>query len=139
VCRVSGTHSRIALAAAAHIESNQTVILDAGTTVHHLAHGLPDISRLTVFTPAIAIAQQLLGVDGVETHLMGGRVDRDWLETVGAPDEQGIVDLIAHTLFLGAHGVDSSMDIRDLSRDLALNKLQFAQPEFFKVVEASGS
>lgn len=118
---------RIALAAASYIKSNQTVIFDAGSTVHYLALMMPEITNLTVFTPGISIAQDLLSVEGVETHLLGGRVDRDWLGTVGTPREQGIEELIVQTLFLGAHGVDKDLDIVDLSQDLALNKLQFAR------------
>lgn len=121
------TKRRIAVAAAQYLHSHQTVILDAGTTVHHLAFALPEVENLTVYTPGISVAQQLLGTDGVEMHLLGGRVDQRWLETVGSPREQGIEDLIAHTLFLGAYGIDDDMDIVDLSYSLAQNKLQLIQ------------
>jgi DeoR family transcriptional regulator of aga operon len=118
---------RIAQAASKFIFSNQTVIFDAGTTVHALAQAMPEVSGLRIYTPSINLAQQLIGVQGVETYLMGGRVDPDWAETIGSPREQGIKDLIAHTLFLGALGVDSSLDIVDDSPSLATNKLQFAR------------
>lgn len=118
---------RIALAAANYLNSNQTVIFDAGSTVHYLAQMMPEVTGLTVFTPGISIAQQLLAVEGVETHLLGGRVDRTRLETVGSPREQGIKGLLAQTLFLGAQGIEADLDIVDPSRDLALNKLQFAR------------
>jgi len=118
---------RIAVAAAAYLQSNQTVIFDAGTTVHHLASTMPPVTNLTVYTPGISVAQQLLGAEGVEMHLLGGRVDPRWLETVGTPREQGIEDLMAHTLFLGAHGIDSDLDIVDLSQTLAQNKLQLTR------------
>lgn len=118
---------RIALAAAELIRDDETVIFDAGTTVHHLALALPETSNLTVFTPGINIAQYLLAVDGVNTHLMGGLINPAWLETIGTPREQGIKDLIAQTLFLGAQGVDDDLDIVDPFRDLALSKLQFAR------------
>ncbi|MBV6760391.1 DeoR/GlpR family DNA-binding transcription regulator [Rhodococcus opacus] len=118
---------RIALEAAKYVLSNQTVIFDAGTTVQALAQAMPEVSGLRVFTPGLTLAHQLLTVEGVETYLMGGRIDPDWGETTGSPSEQGIEDVIAHTLFLGAMGVDSSLDIVDNSTSLATNKLQFAR------------
>lgn len=118
---------RIAAAAAKLLKSDQTVIFDAGTTALALAQCIPDVSGLRVFTPGLALAHQLLNVEGVETHLMGGRVDPDWAETTGTPREQGIKDLLASTLFLGAFGIDDDLDIVDASRELSLNKLQFTR------------
>lgn len=118
---------RIAAEAAKLLKDDQTVIFDAGTTVFALAQCIPDVSGMHVFTPGLSLAQQLLTVDGVEVHLMGGRVDPDWAETTGTPREQGIKDLIASTLFLGAYGIDDDLDIVDTSRELAMNKLQFTR------------
>lgn len=118
---------RIAQAACKYVASNQTAIFDAGTTVHALAQVMPEVTGLRVYTPSLNLAQQLMTIQGVETLLMGGRVDPDWAETTGTPREQGIEDLIAHTLFLGAHGVDHSLDIVDNSANLATNKRQFAR------------
>lgn len=118
---------RIALEAAKYISSGRSVIFDAGTTMMHLAQVVPEVSDLTVYTPGVPIAQQLLTLEGVDVHLLGGRLDERWLETVGSPREQGIEDLLVHTLFLGAHGVDDDLDIVDQSVDLASNKIQLAR------------
>lgn len=117
---------RIALAARQLIGEGQTAIFDAGTTVHNLAQVMPATSQLTVYTPAITTAQQLLTVEGVDVHLLGGRLDARWLETVGTPTEQGIQGLLVHTLFMGVHSIDSDLDIADLSADLAENKRELA-------------
>lgn len=118
---------RIALAAAQLITGEQTIVLDSGTSTLHLAQVLPEVENLDVFTPNIAVAQRLQGVEGVQTHLLGGLVDPDWFCTVGTSREQGIQDLIAQTLFLGARGVDRDLDIVDQSRTLANNKLQLVR------------
>ena len=117
----------IALRAAEFIGSDQTIILDAGTTTHHLAQVIPEVSNLTVYTPGISLAQQLLGVDGVEVHLFGGRVDSVWLQTVGPPLAQGIKGLLAHTVFLGAYGIDDDLDIVDQSSAMAKVKQQYVR------------
>jgi DeoR family transcriptional regulator of aga operon len=118
---------KIAAAAAEYVQADQTVIFDTGTTVFNLAQGLPSVTGLTVFTANIPAAQYLLKIDGVETHLLGGRIDPAWFATVGTPREQGIEDVFAHTLFLGVQGIDDDLDIIDASREMARNKQQFAR------------
>lgn len=130
---------RIALAAREYVRANQTVIFDAGTTVMHLAQVLPELSNLTVYTPGITTAQQLLNMEGVDVRLMGGRLNGRWLETIGTPQEQGIEDLVAHTLFLGAQGVDSDLDIVDQSTELVAGKLHYARRARFIVFLADSS
>ena len=130
---------RIALAARQFVRPNQTVIFDAGTTIMQLAQVVPEVANLTVYTPGINTARQLLNVEGVDVRLMGGRLDGDRLETVGTPQEQGIEDLLVHTLFLGAQGVDAAFDIVDQSSDLAAGKLNYARRARFVVFLADSS
>lgn len=118
---------RIALAAREFVRSNQTVIFDAGTTIMQLAQVMPEVSNLTVYTPGITTASQLLNREGVDVRLLGGRLDPRWLQTLGTPREQGIEDLIVHTLFLGAQGVDNDFDIVDQSSELAAGKLDYGR------------
>jgi DeoR family transcriptional regulator of aga operon len=117
----------IALKAAEFIRGDQSIIIDAGSTTQHLAQVIPDVTDLTVYTPGITIAQQLLMVDGVSTHLLGGRVDPDWMQTVGTPREQGLKDVLVQTVFLGAYGLDDDLDAVDESPDMARQKLQYVR------------
>jgi DeoR/GlpR family transcriptional regulator of sugar metabolism len=87
----------------------------------------------------ITTARQLLNIEGVNVRLLGGRLDGRWLETIGTPQEQGIDDLIDHTLFLGAQGVDSDLDIVDQSSELAAGKLNYARRARFIVFLADSS
>lgn len=116
---------QIALAAQPYVHSNQTVIFDAGSTVLHLAQVMPDVRDLTVYTPGITTARQLLALEGIDVRLLGGRLDPRRLETVGSPDEQGIKDVLAHTLFMGIQGIDSDLDMVEQSRDVAAGKLHY--------------
>jgi DeoR family transcriptional regulator of aga operon len=118
---------RIALTAAEYIHADQTIILDNGTTAFQLAQILPAVTGLTVLTPSIPVAQHLLTVEGVDTYLLGGRIDPYYFGTVGTAREQGIKDVLAHTMFLGAQAVDDDLDIIDTSRDLARNKRQLVR------------
>ncbi len=113
---------RIAAAAVRLITSDEAVILDSGTTVHHLAQAITGVSALTVYTPALLAAQHLMRTDGVDVHLLGGRVIPNWLQTVGTARQLGIKDLIADTLFLGTQGVDDDLDIVEPVHELVATK-----------------
>lgn len=113
---------RIAAAAAHLISSDEAVILDAGTTVFHLAQAITDVSWLTVYTPALPAAQHLMRTDGVDVHLLGGRVIPNWLQTVGTARQLGIKDLIANTLFLGTQGVDDDLNLIEPDHELVATK-----------------
>lgn len=113
---------RIAAAAVRLVCSDQSVILDSGTTVHHLAQSITDVSGLTVYTPALLAAQHLMRTDGVQVRLLGGRVMPNWLQTVGTARELGIKGVIADTLFLGTQGVDDDFDMVDPDHELVATK-----------------
>lgn len=130
---------RIALRAAEFVHSDQTFILDAGTTTHHMAQVLPEVTNLTVYTPGLTQAQQLLGVSGVEVNLLGGRVDASWLQTTGTPREQGIKGLLVETVFLGAFGIDADLDIVDQSPTMRRLKQQYVRRARTVVVLADSS
>lgn len=130
---------RIALRAAEFIRSDQTFILDSGTTTHHLARVLPEVSNLTVYTPGLTQAQELLGVSGVDVHLLGGQVDGAWLQTIGTPREQGIKGLLVERFFMGAFGIDADLDIVDQSPAMRRVKLQYVRRARTIVVLADSS
>ena len=113
---------RIAVAASQLIRSDTTVIFDAGTTNLALAHHLPPVSGLTVMTPALNTAQQLLQVDGTKVVMLGGPVDRDAISTVWPVAQAGEDEGGVHTTFLGCHGIDADFDLVDHSMDIAAAK-----------------
>lgn len=118
---------RIALAAAQYIHSDQSVLLDAGTTTNYLAQVLPEVTNLTVYTPGLTQAQQLIGLSGVDVHLLGGQLEDVWFQTIGTPREQGIKGLLVETVFLGAWGVDKDLDVVDASPAICRVKAQYTR------------
>lgn len=106
---------RIAVAASQFLRSDTTVIFDAGTTVLALAHHLPALSGLTVVTPALSTAQQLLLVAGTEVVMLGGPVDRDANSTLWPVAQSGEEEGGVHVTFLGCHGIDADFDVVDHS------------------------
>jgi len=86
---------------------------------------LPEVANLTVYTPGLTQAQQLIGLTGVDVHLLGGQVEEAWLQTIGTPREQGIKGLLVETLFLGAWGIDPDLDVVDSSPAICRVKAQY--------------
>jgi len=105
---------RIAHAAATLVQPGQTVILDIGTTVHHLALALQDIP-LTVVTPSLAAFEVFRNQPNSSVVLLGGR----WSEPYQCFEGDPVVDALARQqadiAFLGCSGVGDTGRIRDTS------------------------
>lgn len=100
----------IARAAAALVRPGTAVALSAGTTTHALARHLLRISRLTVVTNSVRVADVFEDArrrdrGGATVVLTGGvRTPSDAL--VGPMAELALRDLHVDLLFLGCHGID---------------------------------
>jgi len=110
---------RIARAALELLQPDETVVLDAGSTVYELSRLVSNGAGLTVVTPALNVAAQLVGLPGIELIIVGGRLDPHTLSTSGATAEQAILDIPAHRVFLGAHAVGTQGDVFDVSIEVA--------------------
>lgn len=112
---------RIAYAAAKLVQPGQTVILDIGTTVHHLALALQDIP-LTVVTPSLAAFEVFRNQPNISVVLLGGR----WSEPYQCFEGDPVVDALARQqadiAFLGCSGVGDTGRIRDTSYTQAAMK-----------------
>ena len=112
---------RIAYAAAKLVQPGQTVILDIGTTVHHLALALQDIP-LTVVTPSLAALEVFRNQPNIAVVLLGGR----WSEPYQCFEGDPVVDALARQqadiAFLGCSGVGDTGRIRDTSYTQAAMK-----------------
>ncbi len=99
---------RIGAAAARLIESNQTVILDSGTTTAEVARSIraSDLGALTVITHALNIAGLLAEMQNVNLVMLGGVLRHVSYSFVGPQTEQMLKELHAHHVFLGVDGFD---------------------------------
>ncbi len=91
----------IARAAAALIRPGQVVILDAGTTTLQVARSLPRDLRATVITNSPPIAVALAERPLIDAHVVGGRLYRDGLATVGALAVETLRHIHADICMLG--------------------------------------
>lgn len=115
----------IASAAAALIQPNEAIFLDAGTTVLQLARHIKSNSvPVNVFTNGLVIAQELAHVAHVNVTLIGGRVRPENLSMVGPAAIAMLDGLWFDRLFLGASAIDSEGHVTSLDADEAATNAQ---------------
>lgn len=97
--------SAIARKAAGLILPGQVVILDGGTTSVQLARHLPATLQATVVTHSPSVAVELVGHPNIEVVLIGGRLFKHSVVTVGAVAIEAIGHIRADVYFMGVTGV----------------------------------
>ena len=99
---------RIGEAAARLVRSNETIILDNGTTTAAIARHLKQVKlyNVTVITNALNIATELLDATGISLIMIGGILRQISRSFVGPHAEQILRELHADRLFLAVDGFD---------------------------------
>lgn len=95
----------IGRAAAGLITEGQVVFVDGGTTAVQLARSLPRTLRATVVTHSARIAVELVAHPTVEVVLIGGRLFKHSIVSVGAVALEAISHIRADAYFMGVTGV----------------------------------
>lgn len=87
------------------ISDGQVVIVDGGTTTTELLSFLPKNLRITVVTHSPSIALGLVEHPTIEVILIGGRLYKHSIVTVGAAAIEGIDKIHADIFFMGVTGI----------------------------------
>ncbi|PMS37460.1 DeoR/GlpR family DNA-binding transcription regulator [Trinickia symbiotica] len=101
----SPVKQRIARRAAAMIAPGQVVIIDGGTTSAHLVRSLPLDLSATVVTHSPSVAVALADHPSIEVVLIGGRLYKHSIVTVGAAAVEAVSHIHADIYFMGVTGV----------------------------------
>lgn len=96
---------RLGRAAARLIQPGQVVFLDGGTTNAQLARHLPLDLEATIITHSPSIAVELSNHPRVDIELIGGRVFKHSIVTVGARSAEAISSIRADMYFMGVTGL----------------------------------
>lgn len=97
---------KIAAAAERLIEDGQSVLLDGGTTTLELARLLKTRKNLTVVTTSLPIASELHGANNITVIMLGGRLQQNSPDVIGAITEANLEHLRVDLAFLGVDGID---------------------------------
>ena len=95
----------IARAAVKMIQPGQIVILDGGTTTLQLARQLPKTLAATIVTHSPSIAVELVNHPHAEVILIGGRLFKHSVVTVGAAALEALTHIRADIYFMGVTGI----------------------------------
>jgi DeoR/GlpR family transcriptional regulator of sugar metabolism len=101
----TGSKQALARAASNMIQDGQIVILDGGTTTLQLAKCLPKTLQATVVTHSPTIAVELASHPRVEVILIGGKLDKHSMVTVGTAALEALSHIRADLYFMGVTGV----------------------------------
>ncbi|UTV29637.1 transcriptional repressor AgaR [Photobacterium atrarenae] len=94
----------IAKAAASHIHSGETIILDSGTTTEQVAKLLLNKQGIVVMTNGLNIAATLSEADDVEVMMTGGTLRKKSLSFYGSQAEENMKAYHFDKIFLGVDG-----------------------------------
>ncbi|WP_238294469.1 DeoR/GlpR family DNA-binding transcription regulator [Caballeronia novacaledonica] len=101
----SDAKRRIAKKAAEMIAPGQVVIVDGGTTSALLVRQLPENLRATIVTHSPSVAVALAEHASVEVVLIGGKLYKHSIVTVGAAAVEAMSHIHADIYFMGVTGV----------------------------------
>ena len=113
---------RISQAAADLIQNGDSITLDVGTTTLEIARHLQNKQDLTVITPSLQIANELINHPGIRLILTGGILRIGELSMVGHLAERIFEDFFVDKLFLGAGAVDLKAGVSEFNIEDALVK-----------------
>jgi len=117
--RQAGEKRRIGRAAAAMITPGETIAITPGTTTAEIIRGLPLNSKITVVTNTANIAMELSKRKDVNVFVTGGRLHGEWFSLVGPTAIRSLENMLIHTMFIGADGVDPRWGVSCFSSDEA--------------------
>lgn len=131
--------TRIARAALAHIQDNDTILLDSGTSTASLAQLLKQRSGLHVITNNILALPALRDLPGGRVTLLGGDLRPGSMATFGAAALATLERLTANKAFVSADGVVAGRGLCEASAEQAYLKERIIQQasEVFVLADAS--
>jgi DeoR/GlpR family transcriptional regulator of sugar metabolism len=117
-----GAKAAIAQAAIGLIRRNQVIILDGGTTPLQVAQHLPHDLRATIITHSPPIALALAEYPEIEVIVIGGKLYKHELVTVGAATAEAFRNIRADLCFLGINSLHPEVGISTLDLEEAYVK-----------------
>lgn len=117
---------RIGRTAAALVRPGQVVAIDGGTTTLQLVRHLPLSLEATVVTHSPTIAAALQHHRGVEVILVGGRLFKHSMVSVGTRTTEMIATIQTDLFFLGATGLHPDVGVTTADWEEAAVKRTFA-------------
>lgn len=135
----AGAKRRMARWAADLVEDGDTILFDASTTVHYLAHFLQDRRNLTVITNGVEVARSLAQNPSNTVILLGGVLRADGTSVTGPISEQVLEALHIKIAFLSSTGIalDSGLYEVDIDEARLKRKMIGAAKSVVALIDSS--
>lgn len=117
--RQSDEKRRIGHAAAALIQPDETIAVTPGTTAAAVVRALPLNYNLTVVTSTANVAVELAKRKDIKVFVTGGTLHGEWFSLVGPHAQRSLENILIHTLFIGADGLDPEWGATSFDQDEA--------------------
>lgn len=117
--RQANEKRRIGRAAATLINPGETIAITPGTTTAEIIRGIPLNSKITVVTNTANIAMELSKRKDVSVFVTGGHLHGDWFSLVGPTAIRSLDNMLIHTMFIGADGIDAKWGLSCFNSDEA--------------------
>lgn len=121
---------RIGYAAAALIQPDETIAVTPGTTAAAVVRALPLNYNLTVVTSTANVVMELSKRKDIKVFVTGGTLHGEWFSLVGPHAIRSLENILIHTLFIGADGLDPDWGATSFDQDegeLALTMVEHAR------------
>lgn len=120
--QATGAKEAIAQAAVQFMRRDQVIILDGGTTPLQVAQHIPGDLRATIVTHSPPIALALAEYEDIEVILIGGKLNKRNLVSVGAGTIEAFEHIRADLCFLGITSLHPEVGISTRDMDEAYVK-----------------
>lgn len=108
---------RIGYAAAALIEPDEIIAVTPGTTAAAVVRSLPLNYNLTVVTNTANVVMELSKRKDLKVFVTGGTLHGEWFSLVGPHAIRSLDNMLIHTLFIGADGLDPEWGATSFDQD----------------------
>jgi DeoR family transcriptional regulator, aga operon transcriptional repressor len=115
--RLADEKRRIGYAAAALIEPDETIAVTPGTTAAAVVRALPLNCNLTVVTNTANVVMELSKRKDIKVFVTGGTLHGEWFSLVGPHALRSLDNILIHTLFIGADGLDPEWGATSFDQD----------------------
>jgi DeoR family transcriptional regulator, aga operon transcriptional repressor len=96
---------RIALAAAALIDTGDTIALTPGTTTTQIMRAIPSRKTFMVVTNTVSVAMELANRPDIGVFVTGGFLHGGWFSLVGETAIEAMRHIFVDKLFIGSNGL----------------------------------
>ncbi len=113
---------KVAKKAISLLEEDQVVIMSGGTTNLELSRLIPHDLKLTIYTFSLPIAMQLTEHPNIDIFLIGGKIHKEALVSVGVNVVKILSKIKADICFLGTSGIDLEEGITEVGYEVSFVK-----------------